>query len=147
MYANSRRVRFCIEQPINSLFYHNVNVATLIELSGATRFISCMGGFGGETLKRLEFFTTMTKSEQLAVTKTPSDFKELQPEKTDESAALTRVTPRSENNTDGGWKRGGWVTGSGKRLKTSEQYPDGFCAALAGVVVANLNRSARESAR
>ena len=67
-------MRFLIEQPINSLFYENVNIATLIGMTGALRFTSCMGGFGGPTLKRLEFYSTMLQHENQALVKTPRDF-------------------------------------------------------------------------
>ncbi|CAK0887072.1 unnamed protein product, partial [Prorocentrum cordatum] len=137
IYADTRGVRFLIEQPINSLMYANENISTAISMTGAVRFTSCMGSFGGATLKRLESYSTVPEENRQLLSKGPSEFRAQNPNPIVESDALTIVTPRSGSNAEGGWKAGGWVTGAKKRLKTSEHYPDRFCLALAETAAAD----------
>ena len=138
VYAVSRGVWVAVEQPINSLLFKNAYMLAAISNSGLRRFTTCLGGFGFQSLKRVEIFTTIPDVTTLI--KGPKDFKP-----NGARRVLAPRTPRGSSSSKG-WKTSSWVTGS-RDIKTSERYPHEFVMALARCCIDGLSQSGRSDSR
>ena len=54
-----RAVHYCIEQPMNSLFFSNACVENALQMTMATRHCTHLGGSGADTLKPIHLWSTV----------------------------------------------------------------------------------------
>lgn len=136
--ADSRHVRFVVEQPINSLLYHVQHMQDSFRITRATRMVTHLGAFGGRTVKPLELWTTLSTADIIQLSKSRR-----QAQVTLGGAKLYAVKSSIKKSSDRprakGWCKDKWVSKNGDAMKSTQEYPDMFTELVAQILATNLS--------
>ena len=140
--ATSRGLIWAVEQPLNSLFFAEACMQSMLRAARTHRVMTWMGAFGGHTMKPLELhgcipialFRKLAKVKSLAIHALGS-------RKARNYVHGNRVNrgpkPKS-NSVRTGWRRGSWINKT-SNLKVSQVYPWKFGLAVAQICTDHLS--------
>jgi hypothetical protein len=135
--SKARDVYIVLENPIRSRLYQLPFMSYSLELVGADRIFTYLGGFGAKSLKAIELFTTVPHSPARGkLVKTIRVAKACLAVwgKADIKLAVKQVRKTKKSS---GWSSSNWTSGKTTRLKDSAAYPPLFGMAIAELVHAS----------
>ncbi len=131
--ARSRSVRWVIEQPLNSLLFHESALASAIRSLGGQRRVTHMGVWTGDGLRLLEFIQHCRSPVVGCSVKGQETRRKLCKSNKNLSIVQHRV-----NKSRTGWPNAGWTKGAGQ--KASQVYLWSFCQEVAKLIQASVIR-------
>ena len=150
-FLSVRRCYFCVEQPLNSLFYHNPTVRVMLDWAPRVeRCITWLGAFGHPSMKALELYHNVQEL-SMYIVRDKRTARSRMKESEDAPAPLTFQQTKSAAATSSSsatWRTGAWVTGNRQQMNESSAYPQEFADMMARCISGNYrNVQPRRTAR
>jgi len=142
--AYSRKVFISLEQPLNSILFLEAGMQLAIRMTDSSRLLFWMGGWGADSPKPIELYTTFPASAKKCLVKSKKE----SDQRLGTRKQFTDDQPRA-TSSDGstGWSSSAWVVGNKAEIKESEIYPDSFTDAFSATIVSLLSKTAQENTR